>query len=70
MNEPAVRVTSVSKRFRIPLDRSATLKYRVTHLRSASRYRDLLAVNDVSFDVAPASSSASPVPTAAARAPC
>ncbi len=44
-------VTNVSKHFRIPLDRSATLKYRVTHLRSASRYRDLLAVNDVSFDV-------------------
>jgi lipopolysaccharide transport system ATP-binding protein len=42
---------SVSKRFRIPLDRSSTLKYRVTHLRSASRYRDLLALNDVSFDV-------------------
>ncbi len=51
MSEPAVRVAHVSKRFRIPLDRSSTLKYRVTHLRSASRYRDLLAVNDVSFDV-------------------
>jgi ABC-type polysaccharide/polyol phosphate transport system ATPase subunit len=52
VNEPAVRATGVTKRFRIPLDRSATLKYRVTHLRSASRYRDLLALNDVTFDVA------------------
>ncbi|MBJ7594975.1 MAG: ABC transporter ATP-binding protein [Candidatus Dormibacteraeota bacterium] len=51
MSEPAVRVTNVSKHFRVPLDRSSTLKYRVTHLRSASRYRDLLAVNDVSFNV-------------------
>ena len=42
----------------------------VTHLRSASRYRDLLALNDVSFDVATASSSASPARTDAARAPC
>jgi ABC-type polysaccharide/polyol phosphate transport system ATPase subunit len=53
VSEPAVRVLGVTKRFRIPLDRSATLKYRVTHLRSASRFRDLLAVNDVTFDVAP-----------------
>ena len=44
-------VKGVSKRFRIPLDRSSTLKYRFTHLRSSSRYRDLLAVNDVTFDV-------------------
>jgi len=47
----AISVTGLSKRFRIPLDRSTTLKYRFTHLRSASRYRDLMALNDVSFDV-------------------
>ncbi len=47
----AVSVNDVTKRFRIPLDRSSTLKYRVTHFRSASRYRDLLAVDGVSFDV-------------------
>jgi ABC-type polysaccharide/polyol phosphate transport system ATPase subunit len=47
----AIRVTGVSKRFRIPLDRSSTLKYRLTHLRSSARYRNLLAINDVSFDV-------------------
>src|SRR5581483_12369156 len=28
-----------------------TLKYRVTHLRSASRYHDLHALNDISFEV-------------------
>ena len=52
MTDAAVSVEGVSKHFRIPLDRSATLKHRVTHLRSSSRHRDLLALNDVSFDVA------------------
>ncbi|MGH7722916.1 MAG: ABC transporter ATP-binding protein [Candidatus Dormibacteria bacterium] len=51
MSDTAITVTGVSKRFRIPLDRSSTLKYRLTHLRSSSRYRDLLAVNDLTFDV-------------------
>ena len=51
MSTPAITVTGVTKRFRIPLDKSSTLKYRVTHPRSSSRYRDLLAVNDVTFDV-------------------
>ena len=41
----------LSKRFRIPLDRSATLKHRLTHWRSASRYRTLEALLDVSFEV-------------------
>src|SRR4029077_16856327 len=36
---------------RVPLDRSATLKYRVTHLRSSARYRDFHALEDVSFSV-------------------
>jgi ABC-type polysaccharide/polyol phosphate transport system ATPase subunit len=52
LTDAAISVAGVSKRFRIPLDRSSTLKHRVTHLRSSSRYRELLAVNDVSFDVA------------------
>jgi len=47
----AISVRNLTKSFQIPLDRSATLKYRVVHLRSASRYRTLLAVDDVSFDV-------------------
>ncbi len=53
MTTPAIRVEAVSKRFRIPLDHSKTLKYRATHPRSSSRYRDLLALNDVTFDVRP-----------------
>jgi len=47
----AIRVEHLSKRFRIPLDRSATLKHRLTHWRSASRYRTLEALLDVSFEV-------------------
>lgn len=51
MGAVAIRVENLSKRFRIPLDRSATLKHRITHLRSASRYRILEALKDVSFEV-------------------
>ena len=47
----AIRVEHLSKRFRIPLDRSATLKHRLTHWRSAARYRTLEALLDVSFEV-------------------
>jgi ABC-type polysaccharide/polyol phosphate transport system ATPase subunit len=47
----AITCENVNKRFRIPLDRSTTLKYRATHLRSASRYHDLHALADVSFSV-------------------
>ncbi|HYA01405.1 MAG TPA: ABC transporter ATP-binding protein [Candidatus Binatia bacterium] len=47
----AIRVEHLSKRFRIPLDRSATLKHRVTHWRSASRHRVLEALRDLSFEV-------------------
>jgi len=49
--KPVVEVSHLSKRFRLPLDKSTTLKYRVTHWRSASRYRDLNALHDVSFDI-------------------
>ena len=48
---PAISCENVSKRFRVPLDRSTTLKYRVTHLRSASRYHDFHALEDISFSV-------------------
>jgi ABC-type polysaccharide/polyol phosphate transport system ATPase subunit len=51
VSTPAIRVDGVSKRFRIPLDHSTTLKYRATHPRSTSRYRDMLALHDISFDV-------------------
>jgi lipopolysaccharide transport system ATP-binding protein len=47
----AVEVDGVSKRFRIPLDRSTTLKYRLTHLRSSRRYQDLYALRDVTMRI-------------------
>ena len=47
----AIHVENLYKRFRIPLDRSSTLKHRVTHPRAASRFRVLEALKDVSFDV-------------------
>jgi ABC-type polysaccharide/polyol phosphate transport system ATPase subunit len=50
---PVVEVSHVRKRFRLPLDKSTTLKYRVTHWRSSSRYRDLIALKDISFDIPP-----------------
>jgi ABC-type polysaccharide/polyol phosphate transport system ATPase subunit len=46
-----VEVSHLRKRFRLPLDKSTTLKYRVTHWRSSSRYRDLVALRDISFDI-------------------
>jgi lipopolysaccharide transport system ATP-binding protein len=49
--KPVVEVSHLSKRFRLPLDKSTTLKYRVTHWRSTSRYRDLHALRDVSFQI-------------------
>jgi lipopolysaccharide transport system ATP-binding protein len=48
-----VEISHLRKRFRLPLDKSSTLKYRVTHWRSSSRYRDLVALRDVSFDIPP-----------------
>ena len=51
MSASAIQVQGVTKSFRVPLDHSTTLKYRVTHPRSTSRYRPLLALNDISFDV-------------------
>ena len=50
---PAIRAEGVCKSFRIPLDRPATLKHRLLHPRSTSRYRRFHALQDVSFDVAP-----------------
>jgi ABC-type polysaccharide/polyol phosphate transport system ATPase subunit len=47
----AISVRGITKRFRIPMDRSSTLKYRVTHPISTARHRELLAVDDVSFEV-------------------
>jgi ABC-type polysaccharide/polyol phosphate transport system ATPase subunit len=47
----AITCANVNKTFRIPLDRSTTLKYRATHPRSSSRYHDLHALDDITFDV-------------------
>ena len=49
--KPVVEVSHLRKRFRLPLDKSSTLKYRMTHWRSSSRYRDLIALRDISFDI-------------------
>jgi lipopolysaccharide transport system ATP-binding protein len=46
-----IEVRELTKRFRVPMDRSATLKYRIAHLRSTSRFRDLQALRGVSFEV-------------------
>ena len=51
MSDVAISVANVSKRFRIPLDRSSTLKYRVLHPRSTSRHHDFFALKDIDFDV-------------------
>jgi ABC-type polysaccharide/polyol phosphate transport system ATPase subunit len=50
---PVVEVSHLRKRFRLPLDKSTTLKYRVTHWRTSSRYRDLVALKDISFEIPP-----------------
>jgi ABC-type polysaccharide/polyol phosphate transport system ATPase subunit len=50
---PIVEVSHLRKRFRLPLDKSTTLKYRITHWRSSSRYRDLIALRDISFEIPP-----------------
>lgn len=47
----AIVCEGVHKRFRVPVDRSTTLKYRLAHPRSTSRYHDLSALDDVSFSV-------------------
>ena len=47
----AIVLRDVTKIFRLPLDRSTTLKYRATHFRSSSRYNDLYALRGISFSV-------------------
>jgi ABC-2 type transport system ATP-binding protein len=50
---PALVVDEVSKRFRIPGERVHTLKERALHPLRRIPYRELTAVDDVSFSVAP-----------------
>jgi ABC-type polysaccharide/polyol phosphate transport system ATPase subunit len=47
----AIEANKVRKTFRLPLDHASTLQYRVSHLRSSSRYRELRVLDDVSFEV-------------------
>jgi ABC-type polysaccharide/polyol phosphate transport system ATPase subunit len=47
----AIAVDDITKVFRLPVDRSTTLKYRFTHWRSAGRYNDLFALRGVTFSV-------------------
>lgn len=47
----AIEVANVRKTFRLPLDHASTLQYRVSHLRSSSRYREFRVLDDVSFEV-------------------
>lgn len=53
MTEYAIDVHGVSKRFRVPLDHAATLQYRVSHPRSSSSFRELIALDNVTFRVEP-----------------
>jgi ABC-2 type transport system ATP-binding protein len=47
----AIVVNDITKIFRLPVDRSTTLKYRFTHWRSAGRYNQLFALRGVTFNV-------------------
>jgi lipopolysaccharide transport system ATP-binding protein len=47
----AIALEQVSKRYRVPLDRSSTLKYRMVHPRSSGRYRDLYALHELSMEI-------------------
>ena len=50
--ENAIEVRGVSKSFRIPVNRAVTLKQRVLHPLERRQYRQLHALEEVSFDVA------------------
>ena len=52
MSPPVLSVRNVSKSFKLPLDKSSTLKHRMVHFRSAGRYRQLMALEGVTFEVA------------------
>ena len=67
---PAVRLSHVSKSFRLPHEQYHTLKERVLHPFQTRRFDVLNAVDDVSVEIGAGSSSASSAATAAARARC
>jgi ABC-type polysaccharide/polyol phosphate transport system ATPase subunit len=43
----------VTKRFRVPVDRAHSFQYRLSHPISTSRYRELLAIDNVSLAIDP-----------------
>lgn len=47
----AVEVTGVSKSFRIPIQRAATLKERAVHPLTREQYRELKVLEDITFEV-------------------
>ncbi len=51
MKQNAIALRDINKCFRVPLDRSTTLKYKFTHPRSTSRYRELHAVRGITCDI-------------------
>jgi ABC-type polysaccharide/polyol phosphate transport system ATPase subunit len=48
---PAVSVRALSKRFRVPNERTQTLKERIMHPLRAAAGQDLVALRDVSFEI-------------------
>ena len=50
---PALAAQGVDKRFRIPEERSHTLKERALHPLRRSRHEEFQALRDISFSVAP-----------------
>jgi len=51
VSSTAIRASGVEKIFRVPLDRSSSLKYRVIHWRSSGRYHEFHALRNVSFEI-------------------
>ena len=51
-NLPALAAREVHKRFKIPEERSHTLKERALHPLRRSRHDELYALKDISFSVA------------------
>lgn len=52
MSDVAIRCTDLSKTFRVPRSEHATLRGRLLHPRTRTRFTELNALEDVTFDVA------------------
>jgi hypothetical protein len=66
----AIEVRGLKKSFRIPTHRVDSLKERIVQPFAARDFRELQALDDISFEIRRASSSASSAATARARARC